>query len=88
MIQLYFAFNARETADGLTQSTFRIYRQDANRHCSASPEWKNTSGSPRAAHAVRFAAQPASAFNEPATPRALREAMKHAKVGPNLPGQR
>ncbi len=32
VIQLYFAFNAPETADGLAQTTFRSYRHSANRH--------------------------------------------------------
>ena len=36
-----------------------------------------------AKHAVEFASQPATGFDEPAAPRALREAMKNANVGPS-----
>jgi hypothetical protein len=81
VIQLYFAFNAPETADGLSMSTFRTYRHSANRHLLGMPGIDKGKARPPACYAVRFAAQPASEFNEPDAPRALREAMKHAKVG-------
>src|ERR1022692_1547818 len=32
IVQLYFAFNAPDTADGLATSTFRTYRWSAKRH--------------------------------------------------------
>jgi hypothetical protein len=32
VVQLYFAFNAPDTADGLAPSTFRSYRHVASRH--------------------------------------------------------
>jgi hypothetical protein len=83
VIQLYFAFNAPETADGLATSTFNTYRHSANRHLLAMPGADRGKKLPPAKYAVRFAAQPAAQFNEPAAPRALREAMKHAKVGPS-----
>jgi integrase len=84
VIQLYFAFNAPETADGLAQSTFRTYRQDANRHLLGVAGVTRGKPLAPAEHAVHFAAQPAALFNEPAAPRALREAMKHAKVGSSV----
>jgi integrase len=83
VIQLYFAFNAPETADGLAQTTFRSYRHSANRHLLGVAGMCRGKPLAPAEHAVRFAAEPAAAFNEPAAPRALREAMKHAKVGPS-----
>ena len=81
VIQLYFAFNAPETADGLAHSTFRTYRHSANRHLLGIAGMEKGRPLPPAEHAVRFATQPAAQFNEPAAPRALREGMKHAKVG-------
>lgn len=83
VIQLYFAFNAPETADGLAQTTFRSYRHSANRHLLGIAGMTRGKPLAPAEHAVRFVAQPAALFNEPAAPRALREAMKHAKVGPS-----
>jgi len=83
VIQLYFAFNAPETADGLAQTTFRSYRHSANRHLLGVAGMHKGKPLAPAEHAVHFAAEPAAAFNEPAAPRALREAMKHAKVGPS-----
>jgi hypothetical protein len=83
VIQLYFAFNAPETADGLAQTTFRSYRHSANRHLLGVAGMSRGEHLTPADHAVQFAAQPATAFNEPAAPRALREAMKHAEVGPS-----
>lgn len=83
VIQLYFAFNAPETPDGLAQTTFRSYRHAANRHLLGAAGMYRGKPLEPAEHAVRFAAQPAARFNEPAAPRALREAMKHAKVGPS-----
>ena len=81
VIQLYFAFNAPETADGLATSTFHTYRHSANRHLLGMPGTDRGKERSPAKYAVRFAAEPAVQFNEPAAPRALREAMKHAKVG-------
>lgn len=83
VIRRYFAFNAPETADGLSASTFRTYRHSANRHLLGMPDMDKGKTRPPANYAVRFAAQPATTFNEPDAPRALREAMKHAKVGPS-----
>lgn len=83
VIQLYFAFNAPETADGLAQTTFRSYRHSANRHLLGVAGMSRGKPLAPAGHAVDFAAQPAVAFNEAAAPRALREAMKHAEVGPS-----
>ncbi len=37
VIQLYFAFNAPEIADGLSASTFRTYRHSASRHLLGMP---------------------------------------------------
>ena len=83
VIQLYFAFNAPETADGLSTSTFRTYRHCASRHLLGMPGAVKGKPQPPAGYAVRFAARPATEFNGPDAPRALREAMKHAKVGPS-----
>lgn len=83
VIQLYFAFNAPDTADGLATSTFRTYRHSANRHLLGLPGLEKGKPTPPAEYAVRFAAEPASRFNDPAAPRALREAMRHAMVGPS-----
>lgn len=65
VIQLYFAFNAPETADGLSASTFRTYRHSANRHLLGMPGMDKGKARPPASYAVRFAAQPATTFNEP-----------------------
>ncbi len=81
VIQLYFAFNAPETADGLATSTFHVYRYSANRHLLGLPGTDRGKKLPPAQYALHFAEQSAAKFNEPAAPRALREAMKHAKVG-------
>jgi integrase len=83
VIRLYFAFNAPETADGLAQTTFRSYRHSANRHLLGVAGMSRGKPLAPAEHAVHFAARPAAAFNEPAAPRALREAMKQAEVGPS-----
>jgi hypothetical protein len=83
VIQIYFAFNAPETADGLAPSTFRAYGHSASRHLLGKPGMQRGKPQPPADYAVRFAAQLASAFNEPHAPRALREAMRHAMVGPS-----
>jgi hypothetical protein len=82
VIQIYFAFNAPETADGLAPSTFRAYRHSASRHLLGKPGMERGKAHPPAAYAVRFAAQPASEFNRPDAPRSLREAMRHTMVGP------
>jgi hypothetical protein len=83
VIQLYFAFNAPETADGLSASTFRTYRHSASRHLLGMPGADKGKPRPPAPYAVRFATKPATEFNGPDAPRALREAMKHSKVGPS-----
>jgi hypothetical protein len=83
VIQMYFAFNAPDTPDGLSMSTFRTYRHSANRHLVGVAGMDRGKAHPAAAYAVRFAAQPATTLNMPDAPRALREAMKHAKVGPS-----
>jgi hypothetical protein len=83
VIQLYFAFNAPETADGLSVSTFRTYKHSANRHLLGMAGMDKGKARPPASYAVRLAQQPAPAFNGADAPRALREAMKHAKVGPS-----
>lgn len=83
VIQLYFAFNAPETADGLSASTFRTYGHSANRHLLGKPGVDKGKPQPPAIYAVSFAARPATEFNGPDAPRALREEMKHANVGPS-----
>ena len=82
VIQLYFAFNAPETADGLSMSTFRTYRQSANRHLLGIPGMDKGKPRPAAKYAVHFAEQPAPTFNGPDAPRALRETMKHPRWDP------
>jgi len=81
IIQLYFAFNAPDTADGLAGSTFRTYRHSASCHLLGKPGVHR--GKPRkpAAYALVFVARPAADFNKPDAPRYLREAMKIAGVG-------
>lgn len=83
VIQLYFAFNAPETADGLATSTFHTYKHSANRHLLGLPGEDKGKPTAPADYAVRFAGTPASQLNEPAAPRALREAMRHAQIGPS-----
>ncbi len=83
VIQLYFAFNAPDTQDGLAGSTFRTYRHVASRHLLGLRGMTAGKPTPVARYAAEFASQPAVAFNEPTAPRALREAMKEAKVGPS-----
>jgi integrase len=83
VIQLYFAFNAPETSDGLATSTFHSYRHSANRHLLGMPGTDRGKKLAPANYAVCFAGQSVAQFNEPAAPRALREAMKHAKAGPS-----
>jgi hypothetical protein len=62
-------------------STFRAYRHSASRHLLGLPGMSRGKKNTPADYAVRFAARPAADFNEPAAPRALREAMRHALVG-------
>jgi len=81
VVQLYFAFNAPDTPDGLSTSTFHTYRYSAKRHLLGHPGVDRGREVPPAPYAVRFAAEPAAKFNEPAAPRAWREGMKHAGVG-------
>ncbi|MGO9490389.1 MAG: hypothetical protein ACLQBB_15360 [Solirubrobacteraceae bacterium] len=81
VIQLYFAFNAPDTQDGLAASTFRTYRHVASRHLLGLRGTTAGEPAPAAGYAADFASQPAVAFNEPRAPRALREAMKEAGVG-------
>jgi integrase len=81
VIQLYFALNAPEMEDGLAPSTFRSYGHSASRHLLGVPGMSKGKALQPAAYAVTFANQPAVGFNEAAAPRALREAMRHAKVG-------
>jgi len=59
VIQLYFAFNAPETADGRAQTTFRSYRHSANRHLLGVAGMSRGKPLAPARHAVDFAAQPA-----------------------------
>lgn len=58
VIQLYFAFNAPETADGLAQTTFRSYRHSANRRLLGIAGMSRGKPLAPAEHAVHFAAQP------------------------------
>ncbi len=81
VVQLYFAFNAPDTPDGLSTSTFHTYRYSAKRHLLGHPGVDRGREVPPAPYAVRIAAEPAAKFNEPAAPRAWREGMKHAGVG-------
>ena len=55
VIELYFAFNAPETPDGLAQSTFRSYRHVASRHLLGLPGMTAGKPSPTAKYAVDFA---------------------------------
>ena len=81
VVQLYFAFNAPDMPDGLAMSTFRTYSASAKRHLLG--EEGSTKGTPLApaGYAVKLASEPAERFNDPAAPRAWREAMKRDRVG-------
>ncbi len=81
VIELYLAFNAPDTEDGLARSTFKTYRHSASRHLLGLPGSSRGKPLKPAKHAVRFASEDAARFNEPAAPRALREALRHAQVG-------
>jgi len=81
VIELYFAFNAPDTKDGLARSTFKTYRHSASRHLLGLPGSSRGKPLKPAAYAVRFASQDAARFNDPAAPRALREALRPAQVG-------
>lgn len=81
IVQLYFAFNAPDTADGLANSTFRTYSWSAKRHLLGHEGMVKGKRLAPAKYAVRLAAEPAELFNHAAAPRALREAMKHERVG-------
>ena len=83
VIQLYFAHNAHDVADGLATSTFRTYSGYAKRHLLGHPGASRGRPLAPAPYAVQFAAQPAHRFNEPGAVRVLRDAMKHARVGPS-----
>jgi hypothetical protein len=56
VIQLYFAFNVPDTADGLATSTFRTYRHSANRHLLGRPGTRRGKPLPPADYAVRRSA--------------------------------
>ena len=83
VIQLYFAFNAPDTADGLATSTFRSYSASAKRHLLGHEGAVKGKRVAPARHAVKLASEPAELFNAAAAPRALREAMKRERVGPS-----
>ena len=83
VIQLYFAFNAPDTADGLATSTFRSYSASAQRHLLGHEGAVRGKGVAPASHAVKLASEPAELFNAAVAPRALREAMKRERVGPS-----
>ncbi|HSZ13252.1 MAG TPA: hypothetical protein VK790_04375 [Solirubrobacteraceae bacterium] len=83
VVQLYFAFNAPDTADGLAQSTFRTYASSAKRHLLGHGGASRGRTLDPASYAIRFASEPADIFNQAAAPRALREAMRQARVGPS-----
>jgi|CZKG01.1.fsa_nt_gi hypothetical protein len=80
VIELYFELDAHPRLQGgLAPKTFKAYRSAADRHILA-----NTTGAggrmASPPHALDVAAVPAVRFNEPQTPRAWREAMRHAEV--------
>jgi hypothetical protein len=79
VVQLYFAFNAPDTADGLATSTFHTYSWSANRHLLGREGTVKGKRVKPARYAVRLAGEPADRFNHAAAPRALREAMKPAR---------
>ena len=81
VIQLYFAFNAPETPDGLAPSTFRSYQHAARRHLLGAPGETRGKYLAPAPHGVRFSTRLASELNKPAAARALREEMRLAGVG-------
>jgi integrase len=81
VVQLYFAFNAPDTADGLATSTFRTYSWSANRHLLGNEGAVKGRRVRPATYAVKVAAEPAERFNHAAAPRALREAMRRERVG-------
>ena len=76
VVQLYFAFNAPDTADGLATSTFRTYSWSAKRHLLGHEGASRGRRMPPAKYAVRLALEPAEGFNHAAAPRALRDAMR------------
>ena len=81
VVQLYFAFNAPDTADGLATSTFRTYSWSAKRHLLGHEGASRGQRMPSAKYAVRLASEPAERFNHAAAPRALRDAMRRERVG-------
>lgn len=81
VVQLYFAFNAPDTADGLATSTFRTYSWSAKRHLLGHEGASRGRRMPPAKYAVRLALEPAEGFNHAAAPRALRDAMRRERVG-------
>jgi integrase len=83
VVQLYFAFNAPDAADGLAPSSFRSYRHVASRHLLGIAGMERGKPNPPARYAVELARSPAAEFSEPGVPRAFREAMRHARVGPS-----
>jgi hypothetical protein len=80
VIELYFELDAHPRLQGgLAPMTFKAYRSAADCHILA----KTTVAGNRVApppHSLDVAAVPAVRFNEPQTPRAWREAMRHAEV--------
>lgn len=60
VIQLYFVFNAPETADGLSASTFRTNRHSASRHLLGTAGAHKGKPQRAAAYAVTFAGRPAA----------------------------
>jgi integrase len=81
VVQLYFAFNSPDTADGLATSTFRTYSWSARRHLLGHEGVTRGRRTPPAKYAVRLASEPAERFNHTAAPRALRDAMRRERVG-------
>jgi integrase len=81
VVQLYFAFNAPDTADGLATSTFRTYSWSANCHLLGHEGMVKGKKVRPAKYAVRLASEPADLFNHATAPRALREGMKREQVG-------
>ena len=81
VVQLYFAFNAPDTADGLATSTFRTYSWSAKRHLLGHEGASRGRRMPPAKYAARFVSEPAERFNHAAAPRALRDAMRCERVG-------
>jgi integrase len=81
VVQLYFAFNAPDTADGLAASTFHTYVWSANRHLLGREGTVKGKTVAPAKYAVRLAVEPADRFNYAAAPRAFREAMRRERAG-------